>query len=497
MGNNKSKVFIIGLDGGTWTVFKPLMEEGLMPNLAKLVKNGVSGILKSTIPPVTAPAWTSFQTGVNPGKHGLYDFIEYKTGTYDWHLTTSHRIRIKTIWEIASEIGKTVVSINVPMTYPPKEVKGAIIAGIMSPSTDSKFTYPSDLYQELVNEIQEYIIYSEPRILFTNNLEKAINKLIYIEKKRIDASLYLMKKFKWDLFMVHNQSLDQIQHILWPYIYKEHPKFKEEKWKIISKFYKSLDDSIGKILSELSNSATLVIMSDHGFGNLDKNIHLNKLLQMEGYQKLTNIGQIGKIERLIKKLDIFKLRKKFRFNLIDRTRVKLNQTFSLDWSKTKAFMGTGQIYGHIYLNVKDREKMGTITPDEYETIRTEIQTKLIQFKDPFTGNFVVERVYKREEIYKGSETINAPDLIIKPSKGYAFTKRLNEPGPISICKSKNDFLGTHTEDGIIIFSGNLINLSKNIEYANMVDIMPTIMHILDMKVPDYIDGKILYKILSN
>lgn len=491
MSSRKSRVFVIGLDGATWSILNPLIEEGLMPNLSKFLEDGTNGILMSTIPPVTAPAWTSFQTGVNPGKHGIFDFIEYQQGTYDWHLTLSNKIRIKTIWEILSEAGKTVVSINVPMTFPPKKVNGAIIGGVMSPSTDSRFTFPDDLYKELVTEIDEYIIYSAPRILFTENLEKAINRLIYIEEKRIEAALYLMKKYDWDLFMVHNQSLDQIQHILWPYIYREHPKFQEDKFKIISKFFKFIDDSIGTILSEIDRSTEVLIMSDHGFRDLDSSFHLNKWLQDEGYQNLTNIGRLGKIERIIKKFDFLKLRKRIGFLRIDQVRVKLNQALSIDWSKTKAFMGTGQIYGHIYLNLEGREKLGVVNPDEYEEVREEIRSKLLKYLDPSTGKPVVDSVFKREEIYQGPETEKAPDLIIKPAKGYAFTKRLNEPNAISVCTRANDFLGTHAEEGIFAFSSNFNRNQTHIGPVKMIDVMPTILYLLDIDVPGHVDGKII------
>lgn len=497
MSVKKRKVFIIGLDGGTWRVFNPLIKKGFMPHFAHLVENGASGILKSTIPPVTIPAWTSYQTGVNPGKHGLYDFIDYRAGTYDWHLSTSKNLKIKTLWEIASEAGKTVVSINVPMTYPPKKVKGAMIGGIMTPGPESKFTYPEDLYEELIREIQEYIIFPELRILFTENLEKPINRLIHIEQKRMEAALYLMKKFDWQIFMLHNQALDLIQHSLWHYIDREHPKFDENKWKIISKFYKFIDDSIKTFLSEIDDDTTVIVMSDHGFGKLDKIFHLNKWLQDEGYLKITNLGQIGRLENIIKKMDVFKLRKKIWFNRIDRMRVKMNQAFSINWAKTRAFMGTGQTYGHIYINLKGREQRGIVDMENYEKTIEEIKSKLLLYKDPQSGEPVVERVYKKEEIYTGTEVKNAPDLMVKPREGYGFTKRLNEPKAISLCKEKNDFFGTHREEGIFAFYGRSINPTNNNKTIEMVDIMPTILHLTDIEIPDYLDGKIQKEILEN
>ena len=110
MSETKNRVFIIGLDGAGWTALNPIMKDGLMPNLHRLIENGSAGILKSTIPPITAPAWTTFQTGCNPGKHGLFDFLAYKPGAYEFSLNSSQSIKLKTLWEIVSEAKKTAVS---------------------------------------------------------------------------------------------------------------------------------------------------------------------------------------------------------------------------------------------------------------------------------------------------------------------------------------------------------------------------------------------------
>ncbi len=79
----KPRVFIIGLDSATWDLINPWIQQGLLPNLAKLVEGGASGRLQSAIPPLTPPAWTSFMTGKNPGKHGIFHFLEPQPGSYD------------------------------------------------------------------------------------------------------------------------------------------------------------------------------------------------------------------------------------------------------------------------------------------------------------------------------------------------------------------------------------------------------------------------------
>lgn len=493
----KKKVFIMGLDGGSWNILTSIMREGKMSHLAKLIKKGASGVLKSSIPPLTPPAWASFQTGVNPGKHGIFNFFKYNPKNNESHLVSSKDLMTKTIWELISEKNKTVVVINVPITYPPKKIKGCLIGGIMTPSTEVQFTYPQNLYKELLNEIGDYKIYINPQDFFEDSLEIFIDKLIYIEKKRLEASFYLMDKYDWDFFMIHNQSLDVLQHLLWTSIDKNHPEFDETKWKIVSKFYDSVDNGIGEIIKKLDNCTTFIIMSDHGFNNLEKNINLTQWLQEQNFLVLKSTDEITKLENLSNMIKILKLQNKSDFFNKENMIMKKNLNLLIDWSKTKAFIPQTGIYGYIRINCKGREKNGIIDQEyEYETIREELRKKLMQLKDPSTRMRVVERVFKREEVYRGPMIHHAPDLIVKPKKGYAFIQKLDENNVYSKTSIKKDYKGTHGEDGIFIFYGNSIRRERNLKIANIIDIAPTVLYLLEIKIPDYIDGKILKKVMK-
>src|SRR6059036_19158 len=144
------KVVVIGLDAATWTVIRPCMAEGKMPNLAKLMKAGVSGTLESILPPITPPAWTSFMTGKNPGKHGIFHFMEAQPGTYGLRYLNAASRRAKTVWRMLSDAGYTVGTMNIPFTYPPEQLNGFQISGMDTPSEKSPFIYPPELRSELV-----------------------------------------------------------------------------------------------------------------------------------------------------------------------------------------------------------------------------------------------------------------------------------------------------------------------------------------------------------
>jgi predicted AlkP superfamily phosphohydrolase/phosphomutase len=121
------KVLIISIDGGSWNVLKPLKKRGVIPHISKLMERGCHGILYSTNPPVTPPAWTSFMTGKNPGKHGIFDFRIYDHFTASDSFALFSKIQSETLWEILNAGGKKVGVINLPLTYPPPPIASFVV----------------------------------------------------------------------------------------------------------------------------------------------------------------------------------------------------------------------------------------------------------------------------------------------------------------------------------------------------------------------------------
>src|SRR5258708_11462961 len=156
-----SHVFVIGLDGATFDLIHPFIAQGFLPNLQSLISKGSYGELSSTIPPVTASAWTSFMTGKNPGKHGLFDFMQRRKNSYDLAPVSAFDRDGKAVWEIASELGKKCIVIGVPVTYPPTPLNGLMVTGMLTPRGAADYTYPPELKNEIAGAIGEYIVYSD------------------------------------------------------------------------------------------------------------------------------------------------------------------------------------------------------------------------------------------------------------------------------------------------------------------------------------------------
>ncbi|MCZ6765596.1 MAG: alkaline phosphatase family protein [bacterium] len=132
-GRSNDQVVFIGLDGATWGIIDPMIEEGLLPTFARLKAEGSSGILRSTDCYFTPPAWTSMLTGFSPQKTGVYTFGKWLPEEKEFRAVSSVDVEVPYIWDIASRADRRSAVANVPVTYPVQPVNGIMISGLMTP----------------------------------------------------------------------------------------------------------------------------------------------------------------------------------------------------------------------------------------------------------------------------------------------------------------------------------------------------------------------------
>lgn len=509
--SRKKKILIIGIDGGTFDIIRPLVQQGDLPNIAALMKAGVSSELVSTVPPVTAPAWVSFMTGKNPGKHSIFHFFGHTHDTYPCKPLSAADIKTETLWSILSECGKQLILLNVPITYPPTKINGIMIPGIGTPPGSQNFTYPPDIYQELLREIGDYQVDYWDDVLDGKDISPArlsnlIENLNHMTEKRTDAVLYLTKKYNWDLCMVVYVLTDRLQHLFWRFMDTSHPNHDPELAKLFGQTildgYRKVDEAIGKILREIDDDATVIVMSDHGFGPLHKSFFINQWLIREGLLKLKTAlpwrfqTTNPSIQRILTKLRLGPLTGIIPSKLLRLTVPKIGIVRKrwdeiVDWSKTKAY--ASDPIG-IRVNLKGRESEGIVNPgEEYETLISNLEEKLYQICDPVTGEKIVDNVARKEHIYSGAYVNEAKDLLFV-MKGLAYL-----PHP-AISKSKelfgkpeNMWSGTHRFNGILIMKGPEIKPLASSLDTRITDIAPTILHLFNKSVPKDMDGSVIEK----
>jgi len=502
MGKNfNRKIVVIGLDGATFDIFTPLLKEGKLPNLEGLIKKGVSGELESTIPPVTGPAWTSFITGKNPGKHGIYSFHKKFIGRYERKLINSKLIGSKTLWRLLSENNHKIGIFNVPVTYPPEKVNGFIVCGpFLTPLQSTNYTYPAHLSME-IEQITSLNELEVPWTEFEGDIEGLLAAINVSMEKTLKTTKYLMEKGDWEFFMTVFQETDRIQHALWEYILPNRKySIKEERiHRMILEFYQRLDECIGEILKIAGEDSTIFIVSDHGFGPLDKIFYIGKWLEKEGFLKLKGRNRHRLINFLIKH-DIFKLRKKGQIRRIIQ-RNDWVQVYGIDWAKTRAYVFNDS--SGIHINLMGREPKGIVKPGrEYEELREEITARLKELVDPVDNEKILTEVYKREDLYFGPFLDEAPDIILSiKNRSYRVKGGLEKQA-----KSIKSFFedpdwksgsGTHRMNGIFMMKGHGIKKGIRLKGTKITDIPSTILYLMGIKISKDSDGQVIRDALDS
>lgn len=519
------KVLVIGLDGATFDLIKPWAAAGHLPTLSRLLREGAHGSLRSTIPPMTAPAWTSFATGVNPGKHRLYDWIAREPDSYRFTPVTALDAAAPTLYTLLSQAGRRVCALNVPMTYPPVPVNGVMVAGLPAPSTQSPITYPAELYQELVAATGDYFLYPDPGQAYSDSgVDAFLERLYHCTDGRIRVFDYLQQRQAWDFAMVVFNGTDTICHALWKYMDGNHPLHDRRRYdrygSAIRDYYQYVDTYLGRIIDTLDNDTTLIIMSDHGFGPFHKFIHVNNWLIQEGFMRLGEGLRSRTKQALFRRgftpMNVYNVLMQLGLGALKREVVRgqgqgLLKTLFLsfadvDWRHTVAY-SLGNV-GQIYLNVAGREPMGCVAPGlAYEQVRQEIVERLYTLRDPETGEQVVETIYRREEIYSGDQLEQAPDIVFLPRRLEYFGFGEYEFGSHRIIEAmQRGISGTHrmngiflaygaaVQPGVVVGNGTLSN--GTLPDAQIVDLAPSILHLMGLPVPAHMDGRVLEEIFA-
>lgn len=498
-----NRLFILGVDGATWDLLLPLMNDGYLPGLAQALRTGSGGVLKSTYPPYSAPAWASFSTGVNPGKHGVFDFWKFREDR-SVEPISSHSLYTSPMWDVLSAEGKNVAVINVPGTYPPRPINGVWISGMMTPTEDAMWAYPQQVKDELISMPGGYQVNPYSVAAQTKQFLKTVS---YWVRQREKAHQTIIKQRNWDLFINVVQASDPVQHHFWNMLDINHPDYEEQRANdyrtLLLDVYQGIDFVIRSRLDQLNEDDALLIISDHGFGPAEQYFHVNYFLSQLNlllFEKPTDKTvkslimreiNLATLYRIIRKIDRWNLRGRLSNRLRQSLRREFDKTLSLPiaWSKTKAYAGksTGEA---IYINLVGKYPDGIVKPGkEYQQLRNLIKGALLDLRDA-TGRKVVEDVWFKEEMYAGPLLDEMPDIVfgISPHP-FIPTDRLSvdkvfEPIPASVGG------GRHRVDGVIIAIGKPFKQGDWVDRpVNIMDIAPTVYHLLGVPIPEDIDGK--------
>lgn len=429
------KVVVLGLDGVPLEMLRQWGVSGKYPHFRELLEAGVLFPLRSVQPPVSTVAWATFATGVNPGKHGVFGFIERRLNPFGFYIPTARQLRAPALWDHLGDHGLRSVVINLPLTYPPRPVQGVMISGFLATSLE-KAVYPPELARTL-REIG-YAIDVDPWRA-REDREGFFSDLIRALEKRFEAAFLLLKRERWDFFMLHVMETDRLLHFASRDLHTPE----------IEAFLRRLGDLVGELVRRIPEEAHFFMLSDHGFCPIRQEVFPNRWLLEKGYLKLRREPPRGPE-------DIH--------------------------PETVAYSLPP---GRFYVNLRGREAIGSVPPSRYEAVRERLMADLMEtFRDPETGEPILAKVFRREELYHGPFAENGPDLLAQPRDGYdlkgnLYSERLTGRSHLS---------GMHTYEGAFLYLQGL-EAPEPQSVPWLGDITATILKALGLPLPPNLDGR--------
>ena len=482
---------VLGLDGVAWHLLEPLIHAGAMPRLRQLREIGASGTLRSTIPPYTAPAWTSAFTGVNPGRHGVFGFFRGNLQR-DLQLLHGGMIKSATLWEVANDQGASVGVYNVPVTYPPVALNGWMVSGMMTPhhppQPASGFTWPPSIEHELNQLIPGYVpdLSADFQVDWQDRTlcEEA---LLTLDQRR-RALQHLLTSRPTDVVFAVIEVPDRIQHVYYGYMDPSDASYESHQAREIQphivECFRLIDEIIGLAHDYAGRDGALIICSDHGFTKWEMTVHLNALLAEWGFLELHRADTL--LRRARRSWLGPPLRQLIPSTIIKRVKQQ-RTTSAVNWTQTRAF-ASPKTYQMLFLNMKGREAFGIVGPNEVEHVKDEIVKRFHALRNPAGEAFDV-RVWKSQEAYWGDEIRDAPDIVPMLNENrYYLDTGLFAPAPF---ENATDLpRGLHHMDGIGLLSGPGIEAGASFSNSIM-DVMPTLLYLTGLSVPADLDGSVV------
>lgn len=403
---------VIGIDGVPYELVKDFAQKGIMPNTKKLIEKYGLKKTKVPLPEVSSVSWTSFMTGMNPGEHGIYGFMEIHRDNYSYTFPSFRNLPVKPVWEEIGSRKKRSIIINLPNTYPARPLNGVLISGFVALDL-AKAVYPPSILPYLHETDYQVdvdtVVGRSDKKLFLKELHDVLQMRYKLYKK-------LEKEEKWDLFFFIITATDRLNHFLFDAV--DNPGSPYHKGFL--DYYQMVDQIIGEITTDMGRiGVPFIILSDHGFVKIKKEVYISQYLKEWDY------------------LDLEEEKPKNLKGMTGKTKI-----FALDPTR-------------LYIHQEGKYKKGCVKKEKYQEMREKIKTKFMDLE--IEGEKIIKDVFFKEDIYYGKYLDQAPDLVLLTNDGFDLKSGVTK----SSLYGKTFFTGMHSWDNAMLIDSYGFDLQEH------------------------------------
>jgi predicted AlkP superfamily phosphohydrolase/phosphomutase len=452
------RVMIIGLDCAEPSLVLGRFRDQL-PTLSALADAGAYGRLESVVPPITVPAWSCMMSSRTPGDLGIYGFRNRSDHSYDnLFIANGAAVKEQRLWDLLGRRGKQSIVLGVPGTWPIKPLNGVMVSCFLTPSTESQYTFPPALRNEVEDVVGEYLF--DCTEFRTDDKADLLRQIYEMTDKRFKLADHLLSTKPWDLFAMVEMGTDRIHHGFWKDMDAEHRKHVPggAYENAILDYHVHVDGLLANLLRHADDATAVLVVSDHGAKRMDGGIRINEWLRQEGLLALEREPEGRSSTR----------------------------DCGIDWSRTKVW-AEGGYYSRVFLNVEGREPSGTIPAADYERFRDELAARICAIPDD-QGRAIPTRVFRPEDVYPEIKGV-APDLLVH--FGDLYWRAVGTVGGDEGLHTFDNDTGpddaNHAQHGMFILRAPGVEPGLR-EGAHLLDVAPTVLELLGQPVPPAMRG---------
>jgi len=410
--HNKEKLMVIGIDGLAHELAHHFSEAGITPNLKRWIRKCGLKKTQAPMPEVSSVSWTSFMTGLNPGGHGIYGFMELNPANYSYIFPSFRQLPVPAVWETIAQKGKRSVIMNLPGTYPVRPINGVLVSGFVAVDLENA-VFPPKMLRTLEKMNYKVDVDAETA---------ATDKTLFLEKlnQMLDMRFQLYKKLEknqdWDLFFFIMTGTDRLHH----FFYNAVDDTLDPYYRSFRDYYRRVDEIVGEVTASAERKGIpFIILSDHGFVQIKKEVYLSQYLKEWGYLDLSHP----------KPADLTTITEKTRAFVLDPSR--------------------------IYLHKEGKYRRGTVKKEDAGVLLEELKARLLGLE--IDGEKVLKNVFVKEEIYEGQFLENAPDLVLLSNYGFDLKSGITKTG----FHDKTHFEGMHSQDNAFLIDACGLELPEH------------------------------------